>query len=147
MRLPCRIPKVVRTDIYIYIYRLHVKHINKQNEWKNTNFMSNVLKNANFNIECDCTRLWTDEVFVLADRHRTRYEIETRVMYGCLKQILSWSHSKMLTIKGFTAKKSVVLNDEEPRPIPISKVFAHLMIRKIDEAYIEFQWMQQIHSE
>ena len=44
----------------------------------------------------------------------------------------------MLAIKGFTAKKSVVLNDE-PRPVPIPKDFAHLMIRKIDEAYIEFQ--------
>ena len=44
----------------------------------------------------------------------------------------------MLTIKGFTAKKSVVLNDDEPRPLLISKDFAHLMIYKIDEAYIEF---------
>ena len=44
----------------------------------------------------------------------------------------------MLAIKGFTAKKSVVLNDDEPRPVPIPKDFAHLMIRKIDEAYIEF---------
>ena len=44
----------------------------------------------------------------------------------------------MLAIKGFTAKKSVVLNDDEPRPGPIPKDFAHLMIRKIDEAYIEF---------
>ena len=43
----------------------------------------------------------------------------------------------MLAIKGFTAKKSVVLNDE-PRPVPFPKAFAHLMIRKIDEAYIEF---------
>ena len=31
------------------------------------------------------------------------------------------------------AKKSVVLNDDEPRPVPIPKDFAHLMIRKIDE--------------
>ena len=102
--------------------------------------MSNLFKNANFNIECDCTKLWTDEVFedVLADRHRTTYEFKTRVTYGCLKQILSWSYSKMLAIKGFTAKKSVVLNDDEPRPVPIPKDFAHLMIRKIDEAYIEF---------
>ena len=84
--------------------------------------------------------MWTDEVFedVLADRHRTRYEFKTRVTYGCLKQILSWSHSKMLAIKGFMAKKSVILNDDEPRPVPIPKDFAHLMIRKIDEAYIEF---------
>ena len=59
-------------------------------------------------------------------------------MYGCLKQIISWSHSKMLAIKGFTAKKSVVLNDDEPRPVPIPKDFTHLMIRTIDEAYIEF---------
>ena len=44
----------------------------------------------------------------------------------------------MLAIKGFTAKKPVVLNDDEPRPVPIPKDFAHLMIRKIDEAYIEF---------
>ena len=44
----------------------------------------------------------------------------------------------MLAIKGFTAKTSVVLNDDEPRPVPIPKDFAHLMIRKIDEAYIEF---------
>ena len=44
----------------------------------------------------------------------------------------------MLVIKGFTEKKSVVLNDDEPRPVPIPKDFAHLMIRKIDEAYIEF---------
>ena len=41
-------------------------------------------------------------------------------------------------IKGFTAKKSVVFNDDEPRPAPILKDFAHLMIRKINEAYIEF---------
>ena len=44
----------------------------------------------------------------------------------------------MLGIKWFTAKKSVVLNDDEPRPVPIPKDFAHLMIRRIDEAYIEF---------
>ena len=44
----------------------------------------------------------------------------------------------MLAIKWFTAKKSVVLNDDEPRPVPIPKDFAHLMIHKIDEAYIEF---------
>ena len=43
----------------------------------------------------------------------------------------------MLAIKGFTAKKSVV-NDDEPRPVPIPKDFAHLMIWKIHEAYIEF---------
>ena len=55
---------------------------------ENTNFMSNLLQNANFNIECDCTKLWTDEVFedVLADSHRT---IETRATHGCLKHILS----------------------------------------------------------
>ena len=103
--------------------------------------MSNLLQNANFNIEFDCTKLWTDEVsenVLLADRHRMRYEFKTRVTYGCLKQILSWSHNKMLSIKGFTAKKSVVLNDDEPRPVSISKDFAHLKIRKIDEAYIEF---------
>ena len=94
--------------------------------------MSNLLQNANFNIVCDCTKLWTDEVFsdVLADRHRTRYEFKARVAYGCLKQILSWAHSKMLVIKGFTAKKSVILNDDEPRPVPIPKDFAHFMIRK-----------------
>ena len=82
--------------------------------------------------------MWTDGVFddVLADRQRTRYEFKTRVTYGCLKQILTWSHSKMLAIKGFTAKKSVGSNDDEPRLIP--KAFAYLMIRKIDEAYIEF---------
>ena len=39
-----------------------------------------------------------------------------------------------IPIKGFTAKNSVVLNDDEPRSVPISKDFAHLMIRKIDEA-------------
>ena len=44
----------------------------------------------------------------------------------------------MLTIKGFTAKKSVVLNDDDPRPVPMPKDLAHLMIRKIDEAYFEF---------
>ena len=60
------------------------------------------------------------------------------VTYDCLKQILSWSHSKMLAINWFTAKKSVVLNDDEPRPVSIPKDFAHLMIRKIYEAYIEF---------
>ena len=72
---------------------------------ENMNYMSNLLQNANFNIECDCTKMWTDEVFedVLADRYRMRYEFKTRVTYGCLKQILSWSHSKMLAIKGFTA--------------------------------------------
>ena len=43
----------------------------------------------------------------------------------------------MLAIKGF-AENSVVLVDDEPRPVPIPKDFAHLMIRKIDEAYIEF---------
>ena len=53
--------------------------------------MSNLLQNANFNIECDCTKLWTDEVFedVPADRHRMMYEFKTRVTCGCLKQILS----------------------------------------------------------
>ena len=30
-------------------------------------------------------------------------------------------------------KKSVVLNDDEPRPVSIPKDFAHLMIRKIYE--------------
>ena len=101
--------------------------------------MSNLIQNANFNIECDCTKLWIYELFedVLADRDRTRYEFKTRVTYSCLKQILSWSHSKMLAMKGFTAKKSV-LNDDEPRPVPMPKDLAHLMIRKIDEAYIEF---------
>ena len=43
-----------------------------------------------------------------------------------------------IPIKGFTAKKSDVLNDDEPRPVPIPKDFAHLTIRKIYEAYIEF---------
>ena len=42
----------------------------------------------------------------------------------------------MLAIKEFTAKKSVILNDDEPRPVPIPKYFAHLIIRKIDEAYL-----------
>ena len=102
--------------------------------------MSNLFQNANINIECDWTKLWTDEVFedVVADRHRTMYEFKIRVTYCCLKQILSWSHRKMLALKGFTAKKSVVLNDDEPRHVPIPKDFAHLMICKIDEAYIEF---------
>ena len=102
--------------------------------------MSNLFQNANFNIECDYTKLWTDEVFedVLTDRHRTRYEFKTRVTYGCLIKFLVGWYSKMLAIKGFMAKKSVVLNDNEPIPVPIPKDFAHLMIRKIDEAYIEF---------
>ena len=44
-----------------------------------------------------------------------------------------------IPIKGFTAKKSVVLNDDESRPVPITKIiFAHLLICKIYEAYIEF---------
>ena len=72
---------------------------------------------------------------VLADRHRTRYELKPRVTYDCLKQILSWSHSKMLAIKGL--KKSVVLNEDEPRPVPIPIDCLRVMIRKIDEAYIE----------
>ena len=95
--------------------------------------MSHLLQNAN------CAKLCKDEVFedVLADRHRSTYEFKSRVTYDCLKQILSWSHSKMLAIKWFTAKKTVVLNDER-RLVPISKDFAHLMIRKVDEAYIEF---------
>ena len=46
----------------------------------------------------------------------------------CSSQIIS------IPIKGFTAKKSVALNDDEPRHVPILKDFAHLMIRKIDEA-------------
>ena len=33
---------------------------------------------------------------------------------------------------------SVILNDDEPRPVPIPKDFAHLMICKIYDAYIEF---------
>ena len=41
-----------------------------------------------------------------------------------------------IPIKGFMTKKSVVLNDDEPRAVPIPKDFAHLTIRKIDEAYI-----------
>ena len=84
--------------------------------------------------------MWIDEVFedVLAHRQQTRYEFKTRVTYGCLKQILSWPHSKKFAIEVFRAKKSVVLNDDEPRPVPTPKDFAHLMIRKIDEAYIEF---------
>ena len=100
--------------------------------------MPNLLQSANFNIECDCKKLWANEVFddVLADRHRTRCYFKTWVTYGCLKQILTWSHSNMLAIKWFTAKKSVGLNDDEPRPIP--KDSAHLMIRKVDEAYIAF---------
>ena len=36
----------------------------------------------------------------------------------------------MLAIKGFIAKMSVVLDNDEPRPVPIPKDFAHLMIRK-----------------
>ena len=34
--------------------------------------MSNLLQNVNFDIECDCTKLWTDEMFedVLADIER-----------------------------------------------------------------------------
>ena len=39
-----------------------------------------------------------------------------------------------IPINGFTAKKSVVLNDDEPRSVPIPKDFAHLMLRKIDAA-------------
>ena len=39
-----------------------------------------------------------------------------------------------IPIKGFTAQKVVVLNDDEPRPLSISKDFVHLMIRKINEA-------------
>ena len=68
--------------------------------------MSNLLQNANFNIECDFTKLWTDEVFedVLTDRHRTRYEFKSRVTYSCLKQILSWSHNKVQAIKGLPQK-------------------------------------------
>ena len=42
-----------------------------------------------------------------------------------------------IPIKGFTAKKSVVLNDDEPRPVPITKDFAHLLICKVYKAYIE----------
>ena len=40
--------------------------------------MSNLLQNVNLNIECDCKKLWTDEIFedVLVDRHRTRYEFK-----------------------------------------------------------------------
>ena len=70
--------------------------------------MSNLFQNANFNIECDCTKLWTNEVFedVPADRHRTSYEIETSVTYGCLKQSLSWSHSKKARHKRVYGKKS-----------------------------------------
>ena len=68
--------------------------------------MSNLLQNANFNIECDCTKLWTDEVFedVLANKHRTKYEFKTRVTFVCLKQILSLSHSKMLAIEDLRQK-------------------------------------------
>ena len=68
--------------------------------------MSHLLQNANFNIERDCTKLWTDEVFedVLADRHRTRYAFKTMVTYGCLKQIRSWSHSKVLAISVYGKK-------------------------------------------
>ena len=40
----------------------------------------------------------------------------------------------------------MVLNENEPRPVPISKDFAHLMIRKIGEAYIEFHWIQWIYE-
>ena len=52
----------------------------------------------------------------------------------------------MLAIKGFTEKKSVVLNNDEPIPVPIPKAFAHLMIPKIDEAYIEFIQSRVMHS-
>ena len=41
--------------------------------------------------------------------------------------------NKDIYIKGFTAKKSVVLNDDEPRLVPIPKDCAHLLIRKSDE--------------
>ena len=34
----------------------------------------------------------------------------------------------MLAMKGFMAKKSVVLNDDEPRPVLIPKDFVNLMI-------------------
>ena len=43
-----------------------------------------------------------------------------------------------IPIKGFTAKKSVVLNNDEPRPVPIPKDFAHLMIRKIDQVCLTY---------
>ena len=44
----------------------------------------------------------------------------------------------MLALKYLRQKKSVVLNNDEPRPVQIPKDFAHIIIRKIDEAYIEF---------
>ena len=44
----------------------------------------------------------------------------------------------MLAIKGFTIIMSVVLKDDVPRHLPMPKDLAHLTIRKIDEAYIEF---------
>ena len=44
----------------------------------------------------------------------------------------------MLAIKGFTVIMSVVLKDDVPRHLPMPKDLAHLTIRKIDEAYIEF---------
>ena len=73
---------------------------------QNTNLMSNLSQNANFIIECECTKLSTDELYadVIADRHRTRDEFKIRIKYGCLKHILSWLHSKILAIKGFTEK-------------------------------------------
>ena len=39
-----------------------------------------------------------------------------------------------IPIKEFTAKKTVILNDDEPKPVSVPKDFSHLMIRKIDEA-------------
>ena len=63
-----------------------------------------------------------------------------RLRVRVLVRILVVRSSQIINnpIKGFTAKKSVVLNDDEQRSVPIPKDFTHLMIRKIDEAYTEF---------
>ena len=49
--------------------------------------MSTLLLSVNFNIDCDCTKLFTYEVFddILADRHRTRCELKTYVYVRLFK--------------------------------------------------------------
>ena len=49
----------------------------------------------------------------------------------CGSQFADYKHPH----KRVYGKKSVVLNDDEPRPVPIPKDFANLMIRKIYNAY------------
>ena len=66
---------------------------------------------------------------------RLRVRILVRILV-----VRSFADRRLWTspMKGFTAKKSVVLNDDEPRPVPIPKDFAHLTKCKIYESYIEF---------